>query len=220
MSELKNLIITLSPHIVGISETWLKKDVIPTLQNYKIIRKDREEIRGGGLAFLIREDLKFFQLSIQNYAGGNLEVLGIKIAVNDIWANILLCYNPCKKIEKAEFDHYFQQIESPQLIMGDFNARHQFWNPSITKNMENYTGKTLLESFITQPFSLITPPDLPTRIDPYSGKASTLDLVFGSGVFSIPVSVSVKNNIGGDHLPVLIEYDNTFEFEHISRRPR
>ena len=59
LSEFKKYILSLNPHIVGVSETWLNTKYDPKFQNYNVIRKDREGQRGGGLLILIRRDIKY-----------------------------------------------------------------------------------------------------------------------------------------------------------------
>ena len=103
---------------------------------------------GGGVALLIRKDLKFSKLALREFVDGNKETLAIRVAFNNIWGNILLCYNPCKTIRREEFEYYFQQIPAPQLIIGDFNAHHRIWNPHITSREENTTGRNLFQTMI------------------------------------------------------------------------
>jgi len=54
-TELNYLINKEQPEIVGICETWLKFKDKFTLQNYQVIRKDRTDQIGGGLAFFIKK---------------------------------------------------------------------------------------------------------------------------------------------------------------------
>ena len=220
LSEFKNFLISKTPHIVGICETWLRADITPKFENYMILRADRVGGRGGGVAFLVRKDLKFSLIPLQNFDDGFMEVLAIRVAFENCWGNFLLCYNPCKAIRKEEYVHYFQQIPSPQIILGDFNAHHRTWDPKLLRNEENVSGKNLFEVIMSQNFCLLNTPGMPTRIDPYTGRESTLDLCFGSGMFSIPFTFTTENNMGSDHFPVLIDYTNTAPLIYQSRRPR
>ena len=130
---------------------------------------------------------------------------------------MLFCYSPSQTATKEEFDHYFRQISGPQLIFGDFNARHTYWNPSMPRSSINISGKSLFETFLSSPCSLLNPPDLVTRIDPYTGKGSSLDLYFGSDFLSLPLGVDTGPSLGGDHLPVVLSYGNA-ELETIRSR--
>ena len=220
LSQFKNLLISSSPHIAGICETWLKSNTTPKFQNYDIVRMDRVGRRCGGLAFLIRKDLKKCIMPLQEYVDGQLETLAIRVAFDNGWGYFLLCYNPCKEVTKEEFDHYFKQIPSPQFILGDFNAHHRYWDPKLIKSEENSSGRALFEILPSQQCCLLNTPGLPTRIDPYSGKASTIDLCFGSGMFSTPTSFKTENNLGSDHFPVIVDFDNIASLAVQSKRPR
>ena len=200
-------------------ETWLRPNITPVFQNYILLRKDREGNRGGGIAFLIRKDLNLSVLPLQDYKDGLMEVMAVRVAFSNGWGNFLLCYNPCKNITKEELNFYFQQIPSPQFIFGDFNAHHQMWDPKIPKRAENFTGRALVEILSSQQFHLLTTPGLPTRIDIYSGNTTTIDLCFGSGIFSVPTVIKTENNLGSDHFPIIIDYLNSSPLVTRSTRP-
>ena len=209
-----------TPHIVGICETWLTSKVTPLFQNYKVVRTDRVGRRGGGLAFLIRKDLKFSLLHLNRFKEGHMEVMAIRVEFWNGWGHFVNCYNPNKNISKEEFNHYFQQVPSPQFIYGDFNAHHRFWDPSLPRSAENPTGRALFDILPVQQFCLLNPLGIPTRIDPYSGKASTLDLCFGSGIFNDPISFRCGNNMGSDHFPITVDYENISPLVLQVRRPK
>ncbi|MPC47764.1 hypothetical protein E2C01_041521 [Portunus trituberculatus] len=83
---------------------------------------------------------------------------------------------------KTMASSYSPLIPSPTLIMGNSNARHDFWEPALPRSHGNRSGASLL-SFLAESdsLSLLTPPGLPTRIDPVSGNPSTLDMCLGNG---------------------------------------
>ena len=114
LSELKILLYEKLPQAVGICETCLQPSITPKFASYTMVRKDREPgLCGRGITFLIRNDVKYCLLPLHQYQGGNLEVLGVKVAFQEGWGHFLLCYNPCKNVTKDEFSLYFQQIPSP-----------------------------------------------------------------------------------------------------------
>ena len=169
------------------------------------------------MLLLIRRDIKYTIIPLNIHPTSLLEVIGFKIAFTEGWVSMLFCYSPSQTATKEEFDHYFRQISGPQLIFGDFNARHTYWNPSIPRSSINISGNSLFETFLGSPCSLLNPPDLVTRIDPYTGKGSSLDLYFGSDFLSLPLGVDTGPSLGGDHLPVVLNYGNA-ELETIHSR--
>lgn len=65
--------------MIGICETWLKKNDKFTLQNYQVIRKDWLGQIGGGLAFCIRNDIQFRTINLTDNYKDRLETIGLKI---------------------------------------------------------------------------------------------------------------------------------------------
>src|SRR5579863_7227217 len=56
--ELKNSIINLSPHIIGVTETFLKSDDIPfELNGYNSFSNSRTVRGGGGVAIFVRDTI-------------------------------------------------------------------------------------------------------------------------------------------------------------------
>ena len=91
--------------------------------------------------------------------------------------------------------------------MDDFNAYHAFWEPGLPQAAYNTNGKALYTAITAFPFALLNPPGLTTRVDPYTCRHSILDLFFGGGDLANPCNVVAGPHIGGDHLPVILNYN-------------
>lgn len=89
-------------------------------------------------------------------------------------------YNPCNNITKEDIEYYSDQLEEPKLIIGDLNAHHPLWANKTNSKLTNKTGRSIFEFLISKPKILLTPAGQTTRIDPKTGKKSTLDLIIGS----------------------------------------
>ena len=68
----------------------------------------------------------------------------------------------------------------------------------------NYTGRSRTDALNDQSFSLLMPPGLITRAD----RGSTLDMCFGSRRLAMPSSVVMSDNVGSDHLPIIVGFGN------------
>lgn len=180
--EFAEVVTNSRPHIVAIQESYLKeKDKLPNMENYNIHRRDRPGERGGGILFYARKDLQYYTKNLTNYQGGILETQCITIKLKRYEMDILNIYNHVDTLNINEFNHYFRQLKSKFLIIGDFNGHHPLWEPSKRHNINsiNGCGRALHELLIEMiNLSLATPPDLPTYINPHSGKQSTIDLQF------------------------------------------
>lgn len=206
--------------VVGLCETWLSPSISPSFPGFTIVRKDRPQHRGGGLALLIHNSISYNTLQIQPFQNGALEVLAVQLGLSSGWCTVMVLYNPCADITANEFNHYFNILSSPSLIMGDFNARHTFWDPSLHRSSINSTGKSLFNCLISSPtFSLLNTPGVHTRFNSFSGNSSTLDLCLGSGFFQNS-NIEIGPYMGSDHLPLLLNCSNIPPVMPNSTRPR
>lgn len=73
------------------------------------------------------------------------------------------------------------------MIAGDFNGHHPMWESG---SHTNKTGRSLYEALLNnQTLFLIAPSNLGTRIDPSTGKMSTIDLTITSPDIAIAASI-------------------------------
>lgn len=203
-TDLEYLTYKEQPDLIGFCETWLKEKDNFDLKDYGIIRKDRKEQIGGGLAFCIKKELQYKPINLRDRFIKKIEVLGIKINYRNKWLNILLFYNPCNNISREILEYYIDQIDEPKLIMGDFNAHHAYWNPNLNQRLTNITGKNIFDFISQNNLILLTPPGQTTRVDPNNGKGSTIDLILASPTLS-HLEVETGYNVGSDHLPIIIK---------------
>ncbi|XP_047481961.1 uncharacterized protein LOC125034262 [Penaeus chinensis] len=206
-SELNYLIYKEQPEIIGICETWLKGKDKFSIPNYQILRKDRIEHTGGGLAFCIKNDIQFRPIILSDRYRNRIETSGIMINYKNKWLNVLLMYNPCNNLNTEEIDYYINQIGDPKIIIGDFNAHHICWNPKLNAKLANKTGKSIFEIINQNNIIVLTPPGLTTRIDPQSAKGTTIDLVLATPSLA-HFEVETGPNLGSDHFPIIIKDNN------------
>ena len=59
------------PHVIGITESWANKDIVDAelaLTGYVMFRKDRQERRGGGVIFYIKESIQAYEITLKSEA--------------------------------------------------------------------------------------------------------------------------------------------------------
>lgn len=212
---------SLSPLLIGVCETWLTDPYLPSFPGYFPYRKDRQTgAVGGGLLLLVKQALPSYQLSLTPYPGGSLEYLGVRVTFDMGPLDVLILYNPCRDITELEFRHLFNQLTSPALIYGDFNAHHSYWEPSLPAAQQNRSGSSLADFLAgSASFSLLTPPGLHTRIDPATGRASTLDLCLGSGPLFL-ANITTGPYMSSDHLPIILDFPSLVPPPPSTGRPR
>ena len=221
LTELKCYLFHNFPLCVCLCETRLKKQHKLKIPGYYVIRCDRETGAGGGLAILLKHRTQHEKVDIDLYHNGVLEIQCIRIKFKTKWLKILNIYNPCKDLTFEELYYYLTIIGPHSLMIGDFNAKHQYWDPLIAWNRANASGKALADILLeSQIHFLLTPTGLSTRQDPYHGTLSTLDLAIGAGVCSDPLSVTAGPDMGSDHLPIIIEFGKPCKPDKIYHRPK
>ena len=186
--------------------------------------------QGGGVMLCIQDSIQYVELGFNPYIHilengntrtSNIEILGAKIFIDNKWLNIVVIYSPDQNVPEKEFNHYFQQIPKPNLIFGDFNSRHEQWEPEMDRDSRNKSGKELFKTLIASDnISLLSPPGLHTRFDPKTGEGSVLDLFLGdSTVFSNAV-MGLGPQLPSDHQPVIAKFNNITYKEFIGKLPR
>ncbi len=67
------------PHIVLISETFLKDTFSVKFKQYYVVNKNRTNQPGGGVAILIQKSLKFSKVQLPNLQ--TIEAIGISVSI-------------------------------------------------------------------------------------------------------------------------------------------
>lgn len=117
-----------------LSETWLDDSI----DNFKIkgfdtIRSDRILGKGGGVAILIRSNIKYQSLQLDPNINSDIE----KCAVRLTWQGkslilVSICVSPKIQITSEIFKKFFTQFNDNVLVGGDFNAHHPSWGDMNT----------------------------------------------------------------------------------------
>lgn len=115
-----------------ISETHLEGNQNFILPGFDSIHWNRVGKGGGGVAILIRSSLKYEKYPKKLYdCDSKLEICSINVFTNNQKKiTIASCYRPPDdehKIEKGEWEKFFDQFDNQVLVGGDFNLHHQFW---------------------------------------------------------------------------------------------
>ena len=185
--------------IALICETWLKRVSQFSVPGFNIVRKDRND-GYGGVAVLIKSNLVFQEISHIPIVNG-LECVGVKIVVfNNIKYNFYSVYKPPHvNINTPEWQQFFQGLQRPFLIAGDFNAHHVLWGSTVTDNH----GYKLLQALETE-YLVIMNDGSPTRLTSPTASISAVDLCIASASLAPLINWEISDDLlGSDHFAIL-----------------
>ncbi len=198
LEEFKNYLSSTSPEAVCISESYWSDSFNVRFRYYHVLKKNRPNRKGGGVALLIHKSIQFSPLMC--ISTDTVEAIGATVFSAAGSFDLFSVYIP--KGDCIEDDlKVFCVRPNNYIIVGDFNAHHHLWESSCTINK---AGKAVADTLQNQPDAcLVTPSDLGTRFNPSTVKLSTIDLAIASSRLAMGASSSVGPFMGSDHLPVV-----------------
>jgi hypothetical protein len=138
IEEFKSFCFKFNPEIISLNETKMSEfnaKYILNINNYTTIHRSRNNDKNGagGVALLIRNDIKFSESSLLESL--NQELIAINTINNGKETCIIAYYNPPNlKIDEKIFD-ILKNESTEYIIMGDLNAKSTLWGAD--KNNEN-----------------------------------------------------------------------------------
>jgi hypothetical protein len=205
-TELQNYIVNHQVKIVALQETKLNaKSKHPNFQGYNLVRKDRPVGRGGGLAFLIHESVRFTNLDVSSLIQANdltIELQGISAFINNSEIKIFNVYIPPASANPTYSPDISKILEvgDDALILGDFNAHDGAWHSSLSDSR----GNSLVQQIEISDFFILNS-DSHTRCPP-NGATTSPDLSLISVHLALSVSWSTDTTLNSDHLPICINF--------------
>ena len=142
LDQLKHFLASAQVDIMSVNETWLKPSTPLIIDNYQVIRQDRQTSGGGGVCFIIHNSLCFSRIEVP----GSTDTESVTIQLhNCIRGNkdlfISPIYNPPKKEINSIFLKNILALGEHVLIVGDLNAHHTAW----LSNTSNKSGVNIYE---------------------------------------------------------------------------
>ena len=186
--------------IAALQETKLnEKSKLTESSQYTLVRKDRKQDKGGGLAFLIHKSIPFQSADLPAHQDPHLEIQGIK--VNNL--TILNIYIPptssCAPGYSPTLSPYLNMDDA--LILGDINAHDPLW----FSTMNDTRGSQLAEEISSSNYATLNE-DQPTRL-PSNGNPTSPDISLASLPFLPYITWTTHISLGSDHLPIVINLE-------------
>lgn len=193
----------LSYDIILLSETWLNiQNPSFKIKGFDTIRQDRLIGRGGGVAILIRKDIKYASIPLQHNCSNALEACAIKVEWEGYPLIFVSIYKPPDTfISVVEWSKFISQFQHEFFIGGDINAHHTSWGN--TYNCAN--GLLLYDAYTRSNATLLNNGSHIYR--PHWKNSSTaIDLTLVSPKIYIQCNWKiVDENWSSDHRPICVE---------------
>lgn len=119
--------------IIILSETWLEPRSKWLFRNFDTIRSDRGDCRGGVIAIMVRNGIKYQALDNLFNAEGKIEICGINIFFDFKTFSIISLYKPPQvNISISKWHNLFTHLNGEFFIGGDFNLHNTVWGSPST----------------------------------------------------------------------------------------
>ncbi|KAL4126314.1 hypothetical protein QTP88_010536 [Uroleucon formosanum] len=167
--EIGFLIQEYNPEIICLQETNFKENYVAPIKNYNGYSKNRQgaDRASGGIAIYIKSYILNTTINIQS----EIEVLAVQVNLKE---KLTICniYLPNqKKFSSSDIDQIIQQLPTPYIIFGDFNAHSSLWGSAKT----DPSGKEIEK--LLEKVNIVLPNDVsPTHINIANGNLCCIDL--------------------------------------------
>lgn len=172
IDELRALSLAQKPHLICIVETWLDDNITDReihIENYAIIRRDRNR-QGGGVLVFANESLSY-NVILSGLTELELIVINIKSSISPIVVGLF--YRP-PNAPVSIFDtllnslcmHVDVSFLSNFILLGDFNVNYCNPHSHLYSKLQCFASSLCLSQVVSEP----------THFSP--GISSLIDLVF------------------------------------------
>ena len=205
------------------------------IPGFSVLRSDRTHFRSGifssdtthtsgGVVIFVRQGLSFSELSTPSLSSLDpySDYVGINISLNNSSSlSFLNVYAPLIRSSPTDgrTDSFSPSIfpSSRNLfILGHFNCHHSLWNSRVTSDSR---GEEVCDWVISSDLLPLNDPDTPTLLHRSSGSRSSPDISFASSSLALSCSWEVLQDLGSDHLPILLSIPLSPVFRPNERPP-
>ena len=102
------------------------------------------------------------------------------------------------------------------FILGDFNYHLPLWDSRVTSDSN---GEEVFDCVISSDLLPLNGPDTPTLLHRLSGSCSSPDIFFAPSTLAFSCSWEVLQDLGSDHLTILLSVPLSPVFHHNERPP-
>ena len=151
----------------------------------------------GGSTILVRKIIPHERLPLNI----ELQATAIRATLHQTITICSICIPPNHWLKKSEMENLIEQLPTPFLILGDFNAHRNLWG-NIQRNDKGKTIENILE---TTDICILNDGQQ-TYLHPATGTTSAIDLSFCSATIFMDFKWEVHDDqCGSDHYPIFVK---------------
>ena len=220
--------------LICIQESNLNSSSSFRIPGFSVLRSDRTHSRSGilssdashasgGVVIFVRQGLSFSELSTTSLSSLDpySDYVGVNISLNKSSSvSFLNVYAPPIRSSPTDgrtdsFSPSILPSSRNLFILGDFNCHHPLWDSRGTSDPR---GEEVFDWVISSDLLPLNDPDTPTLLHRSSGSRSSPDISFAPSTLAFSCSWEVLQDLGSDHLPILLSIPLSPVF-HPNERP-
>ena len=219
-TELLHFLSSHSVDLICIQESNLNSSSSFRIPGFSVLRSDRTYSRSGILpsdashasgdvVIFVRQGLSFSELSTSSLSllYPYSDYVGVNISLNNSSSVAFLnVYAPPIRSSPTDgrtdsFSPSILPSSRNLFILGDFNCHHPLWDSRGTSDPRE---EEVLDWVISSDLLPLNDPDTPIHLHRSSGSRSSPDISFAPSTLAFSCSWEVPQNLGSDHLQILL----------------
>ena len=187
---------------------------------FSALRSDRTHSRSGilspngkhascGVIIFFRQSLSFSELSTSSVSSLDpyFNYVGVNISLkNSSSLSFLNVYAPPIRYSSTDnrtdsFSPSILPSSRNLFVLGDFNCHHPLWDSRVPFDPR---GQEVFDWVISSDLLPLNDPDTPILLHRSTGSRSSLDISFAPSSLTFSCSWEVVQDLGSDHLPILL----------------
>ena len=198
--ELTLLVQSFLPIAFCLQETHLKESDNVSLKGYNMYStfSKVDERAAGGSSIFVKDNVIHSTVQLTT----DLQAVAIRLSLDKTITLCSIYIPPNSIIDKAKLKNLTDQLPSPFILMGDFNAHNPLWGSKT----HNAKGK-IIEDFVSQEGLCIFNDGSNTYLHPGNGSYSSIDITICDPSLLLDYSWRVHDDLcGSDHFPIVLEH--------------
>lgn len=209
--ELTLLVQSFLPIAFCLQETHLKESDNVSLKGYNMYStfSKVDERAAGGSSIFVKDNVIHSTVQLTT----DLQAVAIRLSLDKTITLCSIYIPPNSIIDKAKLKNLTDQLPSPFILMGDFNAHNPLWGSKT----HNAKGK-IIEDFVSQEGLCIFNDGSNTYLHPGNGSYSSIDITICDPSLLLDYSWRVHDDLcGSDHFPIVLEHLFTSAQQRVPR---